>query len=229
MTKRSSVIAGWSSDSKSKKSKTSTPMTKVRSLIKREVTRRSELKEINTGATLLVPNALGSVITLNNIATGTTYATRQGRFLTMKSCQVKFFGHLPTNSGEGDVIKVALVLDKQPNALTPAYTEIYETTTAGAPDAIAFKNTAQNRQRFQVLWEEELFLFNYANGAQLDPIVHNKYWKWNSGKTVQFVNDSATTPETNGLYLVLYSNQATGLATTSGRVSYNAKVLFTDD
>jgi len=120
---------------------------------------RSELKVIENAVTSIpTVSTAGSVVALNLVAQGTDFTNRVGRVTRNKSllwrCMAKS-ENTATNS-EGEVVRVMLLYDSQPNSAgaVPAVTDVL--TSA---DIYSGMNLS-NRDRFKVLWDKRLILWS---------------------------------------------------------------------
>jgi len=85
---------------------------------------------------------------LNGCVPGNTQSTRIGRKITIKSIEGKFYIWNNLNS-ESNIVRAALVWDKQPNATAAAITDVWNTA-----DPSSLRNLA-NKERFTVLWDSK--------------------------------------------------------------------------
>ena len=145
---------------------------------------------------------------LNGLTQGTTASTRIGRRINIKSIQWMFDAESSTTS-LWNGIRYMLVLDKQANAATPAFTDIYD---VAQPTTL---RNISNMPRFQVLFDsQEVIMVGPNVGTpQTESIVtaHKGYLKCNI--PVQYNVGTAGTVgdiQTNALYFVMIGNSGSG-------------------
>lgn len=168
---------------------------------------RPELKLIDVSANgsltnnsqLSVPTT-GVVINLmQNILQGTSLSTFTGNQITVKSVSYNF---APNGYAAGDVIRVALVWDLQPNAATAAYGDVYNASFIAGGLAYAHLNF-NNRQRFIIL---RTFVFPPPlNGAST---YYTGSCPINMVTTFQDPQSTPRSPQTGALLLVCCANSA---------------------
>lgn len=101
-----------------------------------------------------VATAGSTPLLLNGITQADDVTQRNGREIKMRSIHIKGACILcdpanPTNPIQGDMLRVAIVIDSQPNGATIAATDVYDTSTTSF--ALAFRQIATYKKRFKVL------------------------------------------------------------------------------
>lgn len=195
------------------------------------MSRKAEIKESNFAQNNILPSVIGTVVNCVAIEGGTTVFTRIGRHITAKGIRIKYYILPPKLPTGNDIVKVALVHDKAPDALTPSVSAMFETSTDGLVAPLAFKNTATNRDRFTILWENEHWFYQDARGSWSEAPLVDKYINFGKkGMDIEFANSlSVAPPITNGLFLVFICASPTGTQDTQATINYNAKLTYTDE
>lgn len=169
---------------------------------------------------------VGSVVSLNNLAQGTSAITRIGNKVQNKSVEIK--GTLLCNSANPGPLqwKWAVVLDKEPDGTAvAAYTSIYITPGALYNISNGFRNNGES-DRFVVLATDTITqVFGQESGvAHIEryiPIdVATKYIA-NTGAQGDF--------GTNQLLFTLICTGAANPAATEALAFVTARVRFTDE
>ncbi|AXH77504.1 MAG: coat protein [Cressdnaviricota sp.] len=199
---------------------------KVRKVVQSEIRKReirtTELKEYTDsfGGTLF-PSLTGSVISVTDaIAQGEDMFERNGRYIYMKMIRIKFSVAAGVTNW-ADCGRFYLVYDKQPNAGTSAFSDIFQ-TASGATAGSAFKNTLVNGDRYvivrEVKWDCSYNGDQYKNYDIFykvpDKLAHTVY------------PGSSTTEAQTGAWLICYG--ADRNTTTSTQMIANVKLQFTD-
>lgn len=186
--------------------------------VKRQLKAQAEVRFKDSYATSSASSA-GSIILLNGTTVGDSNGQREGDNILIKSVRVNghFIGADATN-----IIRVMLVIDKQPNQATFNLTDLLDTTSSEAVHA--YRQTT-SRDRFTVLYDRKwstvgssgtnpndstLRLYKFSKRLNL------KSWYFGSAGTVADL-------KTNALYLVFMSDSG---AVTHPTFVYNARVKF---
>lgn len=144
----------------------------------------------------------GSTTLLNGIAEGSDDFQRIGKRVHIRWVELKFW----CTAANNDILKLSLVLDKQPNGTGTTASDIYD-LTFGSNLALALRST-NTAFRYQVLKTDQMTICggNSVDVAQVNWFVPcNFYMDFNgTGSAISDIN-------TNALYFVV-GNQATGLA-----------------
>lgn len=135
-------------------------------LAKLKALRAPEKKEVqtylaNTTFNAQTPTTLVALI--NSVGEGSDATQRIGRKITHNYIEVK----LIINSyvtGPYDAGFWSIVLDRQPTGSLPAFTDIYDTTTASNVPGLACRNTLVNPDRFKVLATEDYVVSTLNSG-----------------------------------------------------------------
>ncbi len=170
----------------------------------------------------------GTIIQCFNPAQGVTENTRIGNRVTVKSFTMRMQFSLTattnaviTNVGSSDSYKVVLIQDKQSNGAIPTVANIY-----GAGATIFAPRDASSLSRFKVLKEysgtvsSEMF-FNSTAGVYAcgyKEVLLNFYCPLNFQVTFP---TASVLPETNGIYMVLFSENALLRVVSISRIRYS--------
>jgi len=134
----------------------------VRAMPRSRAMNAEELKGVDTvipsgDAFISTTNTNSRIYLLNAIQPGTGSFNRTGRKITMKSLRVFLHFTLERVSGSGNLpgnaARIAVVYDRQPSGVLPAFDEIFaHTTQAGTVATDFFDNLRfDNTERFRVL------------------------------------------------------------------------------
>jgi len=113
----------------------------------------SELLAVDTdleGAERLTPDTNGDVGAINLVATGTEINTRQGRKIKIMSIHHSGIVYPGVASTFRNLIRIAIVFDKQPTGALPTIIDLFGNTTGSLISPYGFINP-KNRERFEVL------------------------------------------------------------------------------
>lgn len=178
-----------------------------------------EKKFIDNTISASAISSTGATSLMNGVAQGTDNINRVGDSIKMVSIMIEGYVTLHA-SATSDYIRLALVLDKQPNAALGAYTDIYQTSTPQAPRHYLTVD------RYVVLKEFRLDLD--SNGKQLAKFSHYTKIPVNSkDHHVKFNGTGATIGSiyTNSLLLAVCGTQATNTSTLNAIV----RIRFVDN
>jgi len=201
-----------------------------RSRVRSSRVARIELKELVVFSGSSVQIGSGRADCLNLVPQGPDFNERIGRHINLEGVDVNYIAKGPTGGSAGgdQFIMVALVWDSQPNGSAASAGTIFDlgTITNGV---LGFKNTAQYRDRFSILWQERITLQPTANG---DGNYTNSYWRKhynlkNPMYQCEYTSASAAVPSTGALYLVQLCNVTTSDA-NAPTVEFGTKLIFTD-
>lgn len=141
---------------------------------------------------------------LNGSQTGDGASNRSGISIKLNRCDLRY---ILTNNATAvtTFTRIMVIRDNQPNAAIFAIGDLLNATTMVSP------YTVSNQMRFVVMYDEVIALSTAgpANSAQVSsPIGCNFHVEYNTGNagTIADIN-------TNSLYLVYFSNQATDTPT----------------
>lgn len=182
----------------------------------------AEIKSVDTSGTYAIDSNSGSTgYLLNGVARGDDISDRIGRSIVMNGLHLKLFGYSTATTGEDQIHRVLVVMDRQANGSAPNIPDILETH-----DVMSNFNR-NNRLRFNVLVD-----FNVVCGASGKP---NNHWYRSiyvnnvRGKLQQFNSgDNGTIADinTNSIYMFLISNKPAG--STAGAVLVKTRFYFKD-
>lgn len=191
----------------------------------------TKFRDTDVGAVFGTVAATMEQANLNIIVQGNTESNRIGRKCTLKRVDVK--GHLlldatATAANTSEIVRIALVCDKQTNGAAFSATDLFET------DSIASFNNLSNKSRFRILATKTIELNCGAGSGRgtTDTLSYGEYGVWfhigaNLNLPVEYDNSAATgavtTQTSNSLWMITQS--VSGLA---GLNLGNARVRFTD-
>jgi hypothetical protein len=194
----------------------------LRKFVKKTVTKYAEKKQITIANATVFP-VNGAVIPLNNVAASATGNGRIGRHIHGEHIRFRAYLLPPTNANFTDHLNVALVWDNQGDGLNPTYPQVFDQSTAGVKVGLTASNTLQFPQRFKVLRNERFFL---QNGQSFPNMIE---WFVKLDKDISYNTDGGTINPTKGaIYLVIGSDNNTGLTTSSSQITYYSKFIYTD-
>lgn len=180
--------------------------------------RSQELKWYDT---VVSSFSAGTVVPLNAVPLGDDAITRDGRKILMKSVQYKLAAFASQAAGLAPQPRLVIVYDKNPNALLPAVTDIFQSSVG-----VALTNL-NNRERFEIIHD------NYAGLKRgHDPlfvgaagyVFQDEWFGRLDHSTVYGASGSGTQAgtQTGGLYAVLLG----GSGDTNGLL--NIRIRFID-
>lgn len=194
----------------------------VKAAVERLLRQRVELKEYSTTISISTLNTTGSLTTLNaGIPEGTEYNQRVGRKYNMKQIQVDWYVTMATANTTPDAGFVALVYDKNPQASSAAFSDIFD--TSASPAGTALKNTIAEPSRFEIVWIDQFTLSNM--GPQINKNRHYYKVKEHQMK-VEYNTLSSATPTIGAWYLAY--GCARNVAASMVPFFANFKVQYTD-
>ncbi len=158
----------------------------------------TEFKTVDTVASITATTT-PIIALLNGLVQGDDFDNRDGRLIRFKSIEVRLecvMNTTPIN----DMVRVMIVIDKQPNEILMVIGDLINATTMNA-----VKNLDQ-RKRFVIL-RDEVLTFSVGEGT-------TKFWSYYKKidmKTVYDDSDAGSIVDitTNAVYLVLFGTEAT--------------------
>jgi len=192
-----------------------------RSSIKRVVqsvlnnTRNTEYKTIDTAITNAYETA-GTITLLNGTTSSAQETGRDGNVIVGKSGQLRDYSRNKVNSLQ----RMLLVIDRMPNGVLPAITDILMTAT------IDSLRNLDNRSRFNIVYDKVMKLTQTTPDADDNEIVNftSYYRKMNLKVTYNNTDTGGIDNIVSGaLYLIQIGTSGTSNASTT-----NARVRFTD-
>lgn len=181
-----------------------------------------EFKSIDTDLSTVINNA-GAIALLNGCSRGDEISQRNGRETTMKSIWFRANLFATSATGLGQIARLLLVYDRQPNAAALTVADVLTAATIYAP------RNLDNRKRFKIFMDQTFVLPSRitATVSGTEQVVANFYRKlrhpvvYNSG-------DAGTVADitTGSLYLVVVGSGAPGA--TAGGLLGSCRVRFTD-
>lgn len=157
------------------------------------------------------------------IAQGVTEVQRVGRKAFIKNINLRYYVELPhsASSAEGDIVRVALVWDKQANGVQAIGTDIWEDGTA----LMTFRNLV-NVGRFVIMYDRVHPLNILASHTTTGSFPLVRYFHYSKKCNIPIEYSGATGAITerksNNIFVIAYTN--TGIATLRGLV----RIRFTD-
>ncbi len=158
-----------------------------------------EFKAIDTGTISAEVNTTAIIALLNSCIQGDDFDNREGRTIRVKSVQLSVTTHWNISVPD-NVLRVLIVIDKQPNGILMLIGDLLDAT-----NSTAFRNL-DNRKRFVIL------LDRVVSGGSLNnkPAQIDYYKKMDMITTYNSGNAGTIADiETNALYLVLLADEAT--------------------
>lgn len=159
----------------------------------------------------------GSIQTLNNMAVGDTQNLRDGN--SIKSKSVAITGNVRFSGGATDtMVRMVLLWDNQQVAdNAPSLTDIFGSVT---PSQYAQLNI-ETLGRFSIIADKRIIMTATNQAAS------NKTFKFvvKLNRHVRFNGTASSDIQKNGLYLVVFSNEATNTPT----VSYSSQYRYVDN
>jgi len=170
----------------------------------------------------------GTIILMNGCIQGTNSSQRIGTKIIMKRFFANFAVNVPNASlntgtgyqGNSDVVRVAVVYDKQPNGAFPTYAQIWN--TSGNDCAALALPSAGNSERFSILAQRNVLLVQ-DNNMKTGTLEHRcrLATRFNSGNA-----GDVTDINTGALYFVVVDQNTT--ANLPGTYSLNTRVEYED-
>lgn len=146
------------------------------------------------------------LVLVNGLQQGTTASTRIGRRVTVKSVELKIRVTAGA-SGTASTVRYALVIDRQANAASPAFTDIYD---AALPESL---RNISNKARFQVVWDSGLINLIGTSAGTTEAARRSIEFYKKIGVPVQYNAGTAGTIgdiQTNAMYFVSIGDVASG-------------------
>lgn len=184
-----------------------------------------ELKFVDVTLNATSTAAGGTTTLMNGVSQGDDYNNRQGRKVNWTS--LYFRGHVAPNSGtnapEGDVLRVMLVWDNQPNGALAAVTDVLSTANVTSP------RNLNNRERFVVLSDQTYVVGAnaYTAGALTtgspSPTYFSIYKKLQSSTIFGGTGSAITDINTGSLFLL-----RVGKTANASLLSHTLRLRFAD-
>lgn len=127
---------------------------------------KAELKafDLNSGEAAAF-DATGTVTVLNTPLLGTDYFNRIGRKTYMKNLHLRGWVFNNTTVTATDVGRIVIVYDAQPNGALPVVSDIFQNANSAAATNNLANINLNNRQRFTILRDMEVYLPSVTNTA----------------------------------------------------------------
>lgn len=178
-----------------------------------------ELKASDVNVSMAA-DTTGAILLLNGIDPGTALNQRIGRQILAKKLRLRLACVVTAATGADQTQRVMVVLDKQPNGVALAITDVL--TSVGTTANYNLSNQA----RFKILFDRRVYLNATAEpfSAQLlDVSLGQKYVvQFNAG-----VAGTVADITTNSLYMITIGSNAAGA--TAGTVTGASRLRFSDE
>lgn len=165
-----------------------------------------------TQAINVTPTTTGSITNLIPIGQGDTDDDRNGDSVKIKSCSFRFKVSGSGSGSESQTVRCIIFIDKQ-NA-NPTVTDPTVAVSSSVYGVLetsvvqSFKSN-KNRKRFIILKD---FMMHVDQGERIV-----RYYTWYKRMNMKTEwNDTVTTPQTNGLWMLLISSEATNAPNVLG-------------
>lgn len=172
-------------------------------------------------------NTTATMTLLNGLAPGTSASQRVGMKIAVRSIELHMHATSTTGTGDEQVARLSIVLDRQPNGAAPS--AITDIITASSVSAM--RNLA-NRKRFKLLWDKRYpFGSTITNASTGTPTtrVMKLYMKFRRPIIVDYNSGVAGTVadiSTNSLYLLTLGTVAPGNGDVTA--TFYARIRYTD-
>lgn len=198
-------------------SSASAKATKALSLARSVASKVNVEYKTNDSTSNLGVGTTAQTIHLTGLTKGDDYNNRDGRSVCYKSIEMDIYTVMHA-SASATVVRYILVLCK--NGLSaPSFSSIFDTSSAQA--IIAHRNL-NNRKNYTILWDK----LEFMDSASHKQCIDSKFKKLNMHTIFNAGNAGDITDiESNALYLVMVSNEATNTPT----VYYNVRLRFVDN
>lgn len=181
---------------------------------------KGEWKYVDNQDNHLLTNAVTQQL-LNGLLPGTSASQRIGMKVMIRSIEMRFWLYaqaLTVNT----LTRIALVLDKQCNALPPNPADVWDNKMA--PYNVSTIRNLANRKRFKIMWDKSLPISTQA------PVKHyHLYMKLKRPIITEYnagVAGTIADIASNSLYLFSWSSDATGA--NQAVFTFVVRVRYTD-
>lgn len=166
-----------------------------------------EPKYIDTALNVLSLTTTPQVFNLNDVAQGDNYTNRQGNVVQSRYLQYRFSCNLTNQTiVQPSNYKMAIVLDRQPNGVAPTFAQCFDTAVSTL--VFSMKNVAQFQERFVIL-AETIGVATGTTGGDASQACFKGFVDLSkmpiADQVVRYNGTIATSPNTNGLYLMIVS------------------------
>lgn len=233
--KRTVTIDGTAVSRKRSRSAISRRRPSVALQVKRILDKRVELKFNDVWTSVSYPTG-GYVAWVNAIAEGTDISNRIGRHITAKYLMLDLLiqpSTLANAASSADSGFIAVVWDKQGNALTPAFGNVF--SSSSAPPGQAFINVEADRDRYKVLKLEHYYCqpkFDTAGqllgGSFQDVLGMKRRWFVPLRDMDVEYNTASSAVPSHGTLLVCWGSTLNSVAAGSATIQFAARFAFTD-
>jgi len=175
----------------------------------------TEFHVIDASSAQANSSTTATFVLLNGCLLGDTVSTRTGQSMKMDRMYLRYYINANAVSIQ-NILRIMVVLDKQPNSAIFAIGDLLTATTPVAP------YTFGSQQRFTVLYDELYALSSTGPGCicYSGTLPTNQHVTYNTGNagTIADINS-------NSLYLVHFSDQAANVPT----FTFASRVWFVDN
>lgn len=199
---------------------------------------RPELKSVDANVTFPSDNNFAAALatwTANAIGVGANFYNRSGRTCHLRSIQITIRCVLDATTVAGG-LKYAVVLDRQPTASLPAYSDVFsDVSSAGTPSSdITSHMNLNNRDRFRIL-RHEVIQIPSGPGTPLTVLAssstdftRNYYIPLKNYRMVFKADNNTLTDIADGAIYVMVYNSNNNAAGAHLNVSVCARTRFID-
>lgn len=161
-----------------------------------------EFKYVDKEGTQSITNASAFVL-LNGLTKGNGSSNRIGRSIKIMSLELSFILSKNISDTNQEFVRVALLLDKEPNGATPSFLDVWESNT----NYICTPRNLDNRKRF-VIMKDYVLPLPVSGGTQA---YYKTLYKKMEMHTIYDNSDAGTIADisSNALYLVFVSDSST--------------------
>lgn len=190
----------------------------------RTVERKEVVTYVNASVNQQTPSYIVSLV--NGVSQGTDTTNRIGRKVTHNYIEIKAL--ITAFTGVSDAGFWSLVLDRQGDGSTPAFTDIYDTSTVTV-GGLAPRNTLVNQDRFLILASEDY----RTTGTTIDVPYYMKRFVdlrnvQGNDRTMNFNSTGAAAADINHGAIWFVCASASALSASPTSVKCGLKYRFTD-
>lgn len=168
-----------------------------------------EVKYYETGFNIASVTNTPQVFALSDIAQGDNYNNRNGNLVQSKYLQWEFTMNQVANTIPINY-KIALVLDRAPNGISPTFQNVFDTSVA--PLTFSMKNIQAFQERFKIL-REYLGVCTSSHGGDATQSCFKGFVDMRklpaADQIVRWSGSGAVAPNVNGLYLMIVTSTST--------------------
>lgn len=191
---------------------------KVAKLEKQIKQQEGEWKYLDTTQSVTASVSAGALTLLNGCQQGDGPSNREGTQIFIKSIQIRIRTEFNALDASAGPMRFVVVQDKQPNGAAPTVSNIYQTSSLLAIDAL---RNLDGRKRFKILADRSYVMSQNGTPGFVDDIYLKR------PITVQYNSGNAGTVadiSTNSIYVLIASDQAANGPFTA----FYARIRFTE-